>query len=119
MRHGVLEEGAQLLSLVLELLGQAGRVGPRRDAELDGSARAGGRAGEKLEDVGDVGVKGVLLAVAVGGEGVRAVWLEGRRDVRVYPEWPEGVVEVEDDEFGEGPAVGEEVRYSGEVGVGR
>lgn len=77
-------------------------MGSRRDAELDGrAAGAGAGAGEELEDLGDVGVEGVLFAVAIRGEGVRCVGLERGRDVCVYPEWPEGVVEVEDDELGE------------------
>lgn len=72
-------------------------MGSRRDAELDG--RAG--EGEELQDLGDVGVEGVLFAVAICGKGVRCVGLERGRDVCVYPEGPEGVVEVEDDELGE------------------
>lgn len=56
---------------------------------------------EELQDVGDVGVEGEVFAFAVGGEGVGGVGLEGPEDVGVYPEGPEGVVEVEDDEFGE------------------
>lgn len=47
-------------------------------------------------------VEGVVLAVAVRGGGVGGVGLDGGRDVGVDPERPQGVVEIEDDELGEG-----------------
>lgn len=39
---------------------------------------------------------------------MRGVGLEGREDVGVDPEGPQGVVEVEDDELGEGESGGED-----------
>ena len=34
-------------------------------------------------------------------------WFEGTRDMRVDPEGPEGVIEVENDQGGKGKVVGE------------
>ena len=47
---------------------------------------------QRVEDGGHVGVEAVVLAIAVGGGGVRAVGLNGRGDVGVDPEGPQGVV---------------------------
>lgn len=58
-----------------------------------------------LQDAGDVGVEGKGLAVAVFGDaaGVAAGdGFQGGRAVRVAPEGPEGVVEVEDEDAGKG-----------------
>lgn len=52
---------------------------------------------------------GAGVGTSVGtGVGVGTIYgLEGRRDMRIDPERPEGVVEVEDDEGREWQGVGE------------
>ncbi|CAH0054862.1 unnamed protein product [Clonostachys solani] len=106
-------EGAALPALdadgEVEQLEQVAGEGGRRGAGGDGEPGAVGCAEvrEGVEDGGDVRVEGEGLAEAVGGGVLRVVvggggGLEGRGDVAVDPEGPQGVVEVEDDEFWEG-----------------
>lgn len=70
-----------------EVAGEVRRVGARGDGELDPrGARQGG------QDGGHVGVEGVGFAVAVGCARVGGVGFQGRGDMGVDPEGPEGVV---------------------------
>lgn len=100
---------------------QVGRARAARDADADAQVR------EAVQHRRHVRVEGVVLADFIGdggvvgpGHGLEA----GPAHVGVDPEGPEGVVEVEDEELGEGPAVGqdgrevgrEECRGRGEVG---
>lgn len=80
---------------------QLGRTSPTRQAESHAALAQG------QEDGGHVAVEGEGFVELVDAGGVRGRGLEGRRAVRVDPEGPQGVVEAEDDEAGEGLLVGE------------
>lgn len=85
------------------LAGEVGRAGAARDADADAQLREG------VQHRGDVGVEGVVLADLVRDGGVvgpRDGLEAAAADVGVDPEGPQGVVEVEDEELGQGPAVG-------------
>lgn len=79
-----------------------GRMSARCGSERD--RWSGGFRRE--QDGGDVRVKGEGFAQPVDGFGVVVLSFQGRGDVGVDPEGPEGVVEVEDDYSREGEAVG-------------
>ena len=85
-------------------------MGPAREAEdnavVVGGAKDGRDGGVEGEVLGFVAVEHVRGARGGGGTGGRGFG-EGWGDVRVDPEGPEGVVEVEDDEGGEREGVGE------------
>ncbi|CAH0025923.1 unnamed protein product [Clonostachys rhizophaga] len=101
-----------------QVAGERGRRGARGDGEL--GAVGGPQVREGVEDGGDVGVEceGLAEAVCGGGGVLGGGWLEGRGDVAVDPEGPEGVVEVEDDELWEGQGRVAEGRGEGFEGCG-
>jgi hypothetical protein len=80
-------------------------VGSARKAHCDAAVVRG------AQDGGHAGVEGEVLAVAVAHVGAGFAGavggFEGRGDVRVDPEGPQRVVQVEDDEGGQGERVGE------------
>lgn len=92
---------------------EVGRRGAARDAE----AHAG--EGEPVQDRGDVAVEGEGLADLVRAGGVRGVpGAQGRVHVRVDPEGPERVVQVEDHRARQRAAVGQDARERGAAGGG-
>ena len=72
------------------------RARPRRRTDFDSLAL------DRGQQARDVVVEAVVAAVGVAdGQPAVAAAFERGRDVRVDPEGPEGVVEVEDDELGQ------------------